>query len=278
MYVQNGGSIRLRSNSSSSKCLGPVRMYQNTNISYATGGTGMFLNAPIILEGDISLFMNSSSLTGSVMDLPGTFSGTYKVIVRNTRDVANTATAKLGGDNSNFTGIWDLTIAAANAGGSSAINGTVENAFGKGTISLAANNEAIFNHAKCAGDELNMNITGSASAVLNVAVTVKKFTLNGTELANGTYDEITHPGLLSGTGSITVNSTSLGIDDKVFLEYGMLRANGVLENLEVFSLTGQRVHQTKSATEIDLNGLKSGIYIVRYKINGKTGAVKVYKE
>ena len=58
----------------------------------------------------------------------------------------------------------------------------------------------------------------------------------------------------------------------------MLRVNGELENLEVFALTGQRVFQTKSAKEIDLNSLKSGIYIVRYKIDGKQGATKVYKQ
>lgn len=278
MYVKTGGSIRLRQ-ANTSKCLGPVRMFQGSTITYATSGTGFYLNAPIILEGDVSLTMSSSSTSGSVMDLPGTFSGAYKVIVRNIRDFANAGTVKLGGDNSNFTGIWDLTVAATNAGGSSAIDGIVENAFGKGTISLAATNKAIFNHAKCAGDILTMNITGSASAVLNTAVTVKQFTLNGSKLADGKYDATTNPGLLSGTGSITVNSTSLGINQKVFLEYGMLRINGELENLEVFSLTGQRMYQTKSATatEIDLKSLRSGIYIVRYKIDGKHGAVKVYK-
>ncbi|OOV17303.1 pectinesterase family protein [Flavobacterium sp. LM4] len=277
MYVKTGGTIRLRQ-TKDSKCLGPVRMAQGTIITYATSGTGFYFNAPIILEGDISLTMSSNNVAGSVMDLPGTFSGANKIIVRNIRDFANTATARLGGDNSNFTGTWDLTLAAANAGGSSVINGFVENAFGKGTINLAASNKAIFNHAKCAGNVLNMNITGSASAVLNTAVTVKQFTLNGTQLADGIYNSTTHPGLLTGTGSITVNSSSLGIDEKVFLEYGMLRVNGVLENLDVYSLNGQRVYHTKSVTEINLNSLKSGIYIVRYKINGKQGAAKVYKK
>jgi hypothetical protein len=276
MYVKTGGTIRLRQ-PNTSKCLAPIRMSQGTTITYATSGALMYLNAPIILEGDVSLTMSSASLSGSVMDLPGTFSGAYKVIVKNIRAIANAGTVKLGGDNSNFTGTWDLTVAAALAGGSSEINGTVENAFGKGTISLAATNKAIFNHAKCAGDILNMNITGSASAVLNVAVMVKQFTLNGTQLADGIYNAATNPGLFTGTGSITVNSTSLGIEEKVFLENGMLRINGELENLEVFALTGQRVYQTKSAKEIDLDGLKSGIYIVRYKINGKQGATKVYK-
>jgi hypothetical protein len=166
----------------------------------------------------------------------------------------------LGGDNSDFTGTWDLTVAAVNASGSSAINGLVENAFGNGLIDLAVNNKAIFNHTKCAGDVLNMNITGSASAVLNVAVTVQQFTLNGTPLGDGTYNASTHPSLLSGTGSI------------------MLRVNGTLENLEIYNLMGQRMHQTNSAQEIDLKWLKSGIYIVRYKVDGKQGAIKIYKK
>ncbi|MCI9845936.1 pectinesterase family protein [Flavobacterium pectinovorum] len=279
MYVKTGGTIRLRQ-IKDSRCLGPVRMAQGSTITYATSGTGFYLNAPIVLEGDVSLTMSSNNVAGNTMDLPGTFSGSNKVIVRNIRDFASAAAVKLGGDNSNFTGIWDLTFAAANAGGSAVINGTVENAFGKGTINLAFNNKAIFNHMKCAGDELTMNITGSsASALLNVAVAVKKFTLNGTQLPNGTYNATTHPGLLTGTGSITVNSGSLGLDENVFLEYDMLKVNGILESLDVYNLLGQRVYHTKSAaTEINLNNLKTGIYIVRYKINGKQGAVKVYKK
>jgi autotransporter-associated beta strand protein len=276
MYVQNGGAIRLRR--TDSKCLGTVRMFQNTNINYATSSTGLSLNAPIILEGDILLLLNSSSVTGSVMDLPGTFTGGYKITVQNTRNVVNSATANLGGNNIGFTGIWNLNVAAANADGYSAINGMVANAFGNGIIDLAFKNKAIFNHEKCAGDILNIKITGSASAILNVAVKVKEFTLNGTKLADGKYDATTHTGLLTGTGSITVNSTSLSVDNHVFLKHGILRVNGNLENLEVFSLTGQRVFQTTLATEIDLNNLKSGFYIVRYKIDGKVGATKICKK
>jgi hypothetical protein len=111
---------------------------------------------------------------------------------------------------------------------------------------------------------------------LNVAVIVKAFTLNGTQLGNGTYNASTHPGLLSGTGSITVDS-SLSVDDKVFLEYNKLRVKGNLENLEIYNMMGQRVHQTNATQEIDLKWLKSGIYIVRFKVDGKTGAIKFYK-
>lgn len=276
MYVSNAGSIRLRQ-ANTSKCLGPVSMGQGTTITYATSGTGMYLNAPIMVDGDFSITMSSNNVAGNTMDLPGTFSGVNKISVRNIRDFASTATVKLGGDNSGFTGTWDLTVAAPNVGGVAAINGTVENAFGKALINLGKTNKAIFNHVKCAGDELNMNIIESASAVINVEVTVKKFTLNGVQLADGKYDATTHPGLLSGTGSITVNSASLGVDEKVFLVNGSLKANGTIESLEVFNLLGQKMDQTKTAQELDLSNFKSGVYIVRYTVDGKQGATKIYK-
>lgn len=277
MYVKNAGNIRLRQ--ANSKALGPIRMEQGTFLIYATSGTGFNLNAPIILLGDITLFISSSNAAGSIMDLPGTFSGNYKVKLSNNRaSFVNTATVKLGGDNSNFTGTWDLTAASSTVGASSQINGSVENAFGKGLISLAINNKAIFNHAKAAGDELTMNITGSASAILNVDVTVKKFTLNGSQLANGTYNASTHPGLLTGTGSIVVNSTTLSTDNKVFLADGILRLNGNLEKLEIYNMVGQRFLSPNKTKLTDVNWLKSGYYIIKYQINGKLGSTKVYKK
>lgn len=274
MYVENGASIRLRR--SDSKCLGPVRMFQNTSISYATSGTGFYLDAPIILEGDILFLMNSSNVDGSIMELPGTFTGDYKITVQNTRDVANSATANLGGDNSMFTGTWDLTVPAANTEGWSAINGLVENAFGQGMIDLAGNNQAIFNHEHCAGDVLNMTVTDNAKAVINVEVIVQEFTLNGNQLDNGTYNATTHPDVFSGSGSITVDS-SLSVEDKVALQYNLLKIHGNLENLEVYNIQGQRLHQIKSAREVNLEWLTSGIYIVRYKVDGKRGVLKFYK-
>lgn len=278
MFLSNAKYILLRTTSTLAECKGPVTMEQGTSINYATSGTGFYLKAPIVLNGDITLFMSSANVAGSTMDLPGTFKGSYKVKLNNNRSgVINSGTVKLGGDNSNFTGIWDLTIPATTAGGSTQINGTVENAFGKGVINLASNNKALFNHAKCAGNELNMNITGTASAVLNVAVTVTKFTLNGTQLTNGTYSASTHPGLLTGTGSITVNTANLGLEEKVFLTNGILNINKNFEELEVYNLLGQKIYQTKVAKEINLNELKTGVYIVRYKMDGKYASKKVFK-
>lgn len=206
MYVKSGGSIRLRQ-TKDSKCLGPVRMSQGAIITYATSGSGFYLNAPIVLEGDISLNLNSNNIAGSIMELPGTFSGSYKVTVRNIRDFLNTATVKLGGNNSNFTGIWDLTVAAANAGGSSVIEGLVENAFGSGTINVDLNNYVIFSHERAAGSELKLNLGGNGKAVLNTTVKVQKLTVNGVTFGNGTYGKTTNPEFFTGNGRIEINSS-----------------------------------------------------------------------
>ncbi len=37
------------------------------------------------------------------------------------------------------------------------------------------------------------------------------------------------------------------------------------------------MNQTNTADKTDLNYLKSGLYIIRYKIDGKQGAAKIYK-
>lgn len=260
MYVKSGGSIRLRQ-TKDSKCLGPVRMYQGTNITYATSGTGFYLNAPIVLEGDISLNLNSNNVAGSVMDLAGTFTGEYKVTVRNIRDFANTATVKLGGDNSNFTGIWDLTFAAANAGGSSAIDGIVENAFGSGTINVDQNNSVIFSHERAAGSELKLNLAGNGKAVLNTTVKVQKLTINGVTFSNGTYDKITNPEFFTGNGKIEINVSCLDVS-----AYSITSTANTTE-VKVGS-TLQLSHQITGGTwmsnnalkaTVDANGLVSGL-------------------
>nr|WP_288834383.1 pectinesterase family protein [uncultured Flavobacterium sp.] len=204
MYLSNGAYILLR-RTSVSQCLGPVRMEQGTSLNYATSGTGFYLNAPIILLGDITLLMSSTNTAGSIMDLPGTFSGNYKIKVINNRSGSiNTATVKLGGDNSNFNGIWDLTIAATTSGGSTAIEGTVENAFGSGTINVDKNNKVIFSHERAAGSELKLNLAGSGKAVLNTTVKLQKMTVNGVSFGNGTYDKTTHPDFFTGIGKIEI--------------------------------------------------------------------------
>ena len=185
MFVQNNGTIRLRRQDSES--LGSITMYQNTSVSYATSGPGFTLKAPIVLEGDIALLMNSSHEEGSVMNLPGTFKGDYNIRVESTRDAANTATVALGGDNSFFTGTWDLTKASPNTEGAVIINGLVENAFGEAKIMLNAGNLAVFNHPKCAGNNLNISVYGNAKALLNHDIVVGEFILNDEVLEKGTY-------------------------------------------------------------------------------------------
>lgn len=260
MYVKSGGSIRLRQ-TKDSKCLGPVRMSQGTIITYATSGTGFYLNAPIVLEGDISLNLNSNNVAGSVMDLPGTFSGAYKVIVRNIRDFANTATVKLGGNNSNFTGIWDLTVAAANAGGSSVIDGLVENAFGSGTINVDQNNYVIFSHERAAGSELKLNLAGNGKAVLNMTVKVQKLTINGVAFSKGTYDKTTNPEFFTGSGRIEINISCLDVSAYPISSAANateVKAGSTLQLLHEIAGGTWTSSATANAT-VDTNGLVKGL-------------------
>ncbi|WP_435133565.1 pectinesterase family protein [Formosa sp. A9] len=273
MHVQNNGGIRLRRQDSES--IGTITMYQNTNIAYATSGTGFTLKAPIVLEGDVALLLNSSNTEGSIMNLPGTFSGNYNVRVENTRDVANTATVDLGGDNAAFTGVWDLTKPSANADGMAVINGLVAGAFGAGKLMLDANNQAVFNHSKSAGNRLDLSVKGTAKAVLNVDVEVAEFILNDESMANGTYNSTTHPTIFMGSGSVVVNST-LSITDVSIKQPGVLTVNDELQHLQIYNLLGQQVYETKKHQKsINLSFLKTGVYIVNYKIDGRQGALKI---
>lgn len=260
MYVKSGGSIRLRQ-TKDSKCLGPVRMSQGAIITYATSGTGFYLNAPIVLEGDISLNLNSNNVAGSVMDLAGTFSGAYKVIVRNIRDFANTATVKLGGNNTSFTGVWDLTLAAANAGGSSAIDGVVENAFGSGIINVEQNNYVIFSHERAAGSELKLNLAGNGRAVLNTTVKVQKMTINGVTFSNGTYDKTTNPEFFTGSGRIEINESCPDVSASPIVaaaNASQIVAGGTLQLSHPIAGGTWTSSSTATAT-IDANGLITGL-------------------
>jgi autotransporter-associated beta strand protein len=146
VLVQDKGALRMRGNH---KSTGTITMQNNTRISYATSGAGFSLEAPIVIAGDVSISMNSSNTAGNAQTLLGSISGSNKITALHSRDVATTATMILGGDNSLFDGIWDLTRVGANAGAVTAIKGISANAFGRGKIEVAARNKVFFDHPQC---------------------------------------------------------------------------------------------------------------------------------
>ncbi len=210
VIVRNGGSIRMRGEESKNHtAAGTLFMGEGTSFRYNTSGSGMYLNAPILITGNVYTSMESSSATGSIMKLTGPISGTHTfTALNNGKGTVNTGTLLISGDNSNFTGTWDVTMYStrypSTPGYITYLEGAAENAFGKGRINVGLNNRVIFSHEKAAGDSLVLTLSDNAKAMLNVDVLVDKLVLNGVPVDTGTYSASSHPQLFSGTGKIIV--------------------------------------------------------------------------
>ena len=213
IVLQNGGDLRLRGDNHSST--GTIFMGEGTTFRYNTSGSGMYINAPVVLQGNVSMVMESGNSSGSSMTLAGPISGSYRVTSLNSgKGEPNTGNLVLLGDNSDFTGTWDLTQYSTKYpsvdGYISIIEGKAENAFGKGHIQAGHDNRVIFSHPKAAGDSLILTLNESAKAILNVDVEIRKLILNGTPVDSGVYSSVSNPDLFEGSGKIIVGESGGG--------------------------------------------------------------------
>lgn len=278
IVLTNTGTLRLRGVHTAT---GEVEMQTDSRIYYATSGTGFTLNAPVHVAGNISMQMNSSNTAGSAMVLTGNIRGSGKATAMNTRSsVVNEAKLVLSGNNSGFTGIWDLTRPSASAGSKTIIEGTSANAFGAGKVEVASNNKVVFGHARSAGDALNLTVSEAGKAVLNADVVVKSFTLNGAEMSDGTYSATTHADIFEGTGSIIVSNTVTSVKKDVehqLIHFAdkTLYINGAKSLVTVYTMTGTVKVKESSEKAVSFNGFKPGLYIVRYQVDGSAGVAKI---
>lgn len=223
IILQNGGHLRLRGDPGKNHtCTGTLFLDEGTSFRYNTSGSGMYLHAPVVLLGDVSMVMESSNSSGSTLTLAGSITGDNRVIALNSgKGTPNTGTLLLTGDNSGFTGTWDVTTYSSKypsvPGYISILEGKGENAFGKGHIRVGLENRVLFSHPGVAGDSLVLTLTESAKAVLNVDVHVDQLILNGIPLDSGIYSSGSHPDLFEGAGRITVGESGGGTlpDDNV---------------------------------------------------------------
>jgi hypothetical protein len=211
LFISKGGRLRLRGDPSKNhRSAGDIHFNDGTSIAYNTGGTGMYINAPVFVDGDMILNMESGNEVGSTMTLSGPLSGDDTVFVRNNgKGVENFGRVLLQGDNRNFTGVWDLTLASDKYPDlilDTWIEGSSMNAFGTGKIVAGDFNKVILNHKFCVTDTLNLTLEGNGIAELKTTVVVKGFYLNGEKQANGSYDASTHPGVFAGSGMLVVDS------------------------------------------------------------------------
>lgn len=263
IFVESKGKLRLRG---THKSTGTLTFEGNQRISYATGGTGFTLEAPIVINDDISLEMNSGNSKGSTMTLKGSISGSPKITVRNTKSgLANTSKVWLGGDNSNFSGRWDVTTAASTSGGVVGIVGASKNAFGTGSIVIGVNNFVQFDHADCVLTN-EVTLAAGAKAIVNKSVSVGSLTLGGTTYDSGVFDAQSHSAFIQGAGTITVGSA--GVDNhsysqfKVVYQNSALHFEGDVESVKIIAIDGTTI-KTSSVSNNTLDvSLLSGLYLI----------------
>ncbi len=208
LILRGAGSLRLRGNH---KSAGLIIMERGTSIRYNTGGTGMSFDAPIAVNGHISLLMESDNQEGSTMTLLGPISGSDTItIVNNGKGVPNAGRLLLSGNNSDFKGTWNLSGLSRkypdNPAYVALVEGSAEYAFGEGKIVAAHNNIVIFNHLKAASGVLNLQLSAEARAVLQSNLMVEGMILNESSLPAGQYSAATHPDLFQGAGVLSVGA------------------------------------------------------------------------
>lgn len=277
IVVQAGGRIRLRGEHSTT---GTISLEAGTSFGYATSGAGFSLNAPTLILGDVSFNLNSRAVPDHAMRLGGPISGNAIISVFNQRnDTQNTGIVVLSGDNSGFTGTWDLTKPSGTAGSLAAIQGTSANAFGQGLIEVGVNNRAVLSHEKAAGDELRVNLYNDGRVQLDTVIRVDRAVVNGLALADGLYTAGTHPVYFVGDGALIVGMGTAVNDPyesvKIYVANRQLYVEGVKAKVSVYDLSGRALLRNVQATTISLDGFLPGLYVVRYIVDGRRGVVKV---
>lgn len=280
------GSIRLRGGDDRNHtCTGLITMQEGSKINYATSGPGMYINAPIYIAGNVFFQMRSANALGSTMTLAGNITGSDTAFASNTRDIEAMSAVVLKGDNSGFDGVWDLTTANANVNGLTAYRGDSENALGHGTVEISHGNKLILNHSKCAGDTLRVNFVGEGKIQLNADAYVNAAFLDGSPLANGRYNSENLSDKLEGSFVLYVgehidNIPSIYVDDHV-LEYNFssrqIEVFGMNSEISIYSINGYLIDYFTNKTTIDLQGLNTGVYIIRYIVDGEAGTLKIVR-
>ena len=281
--LRGAGKLRLRG---AHQATGTIFMEEGTSFSYSTSGAGMSLKAPVKVEGNVSLIMESSNVAGSSMKLEGPISGNGKItVLNNGRGTPNTGTVVLSGNNSGFTGTWDVTKYSAkypnDEGYLTLLEGAGEYALGASKIEVGQKNKLVISHVLAAQPKLNLTLTNSAKVALNVLAVTSEYSLNGLAVAGATYTAITDPSIYEGTGSLTVIG-SMGTDEMsqsepVRILDRAIQVDGKNSSISVYNVLGSLVYNRKNVNTVELNNFLSGIYLVKYVVDGKSGVLKFAK-
>ncbi len=277
IILQGGGRIRLRGTHSAT---GTIFMESGTSFRYATSGAGFTLDVPVVLLGDVEFGMNSRATPEHAMRLGGNISGDARIKITNQRtDSENTAIVILSGDNSDFTGIWDLNQPSGHPNSNVAIQCLSANALGNSLVEIDLFNKLILSHEKSAGDTLQVNLLSAGRIQLDTEVKVSKAIINGASLPDGSYNAQSAPDKFAGEGSLIVGELT-DVDEvkeraKIYFAKNRLFVKGQESELNLFNLNGQPLIVNSRAKELSLEHLPKGIYFARFIVDGKRGSQKI---
>lgn len=282
IHLINPGNLRLRGEHT---CAGTITMDAGTSFRYSTSGPGFSLTAPLVLEGNVKMIMESSNPVNCFMSIDGSIKGDKTIqAINNGRGTINTGTLILKGDNSGFTGTWDLSSKSEKNPGDayiSAIEGRSANAFGKGKFIADYGNKIIFSHAASVGNIIEMTLKNNALAVLNVDLSLIGLKINDLVFGEGIYSSSTHPQFFEGSGKIAVAwPTAIGnLKDARIIQAGnILYTQSENSDFTIYSISGISVLKVTNIRQVDLSALKTGVYIVSYVVDGMKGCMKFLKQ
>lgn len=241
-------------------------MAGGTKLSYSTSGTGFSWNAPIHINGEVTMQMSGGAINS--MTLMGDVDGASTVVVDDNTNKLATSTLSLKGNNAGFKGKWDVTKSSRFTGSVTCISGDARNAFGESEIIIGRGNKVIFNHAEAAGANTVLELKEGAKAQMNVNATVGKLILNGTVYDSGTFNAVSYPDCFEGDGILTVEGMETGIEAKkienvpAFHADGILYLNGAYQQIVIFDMQGRILLQKNNCRQIPVN-LNRGVYIIR---------------
>ena len=184
-----------------------LNMSGGTYVSYSTSGTGYTLNGPINILGEVD-FRMSGGATNSMV-LTGAITGDKQITVNNQSSGATTATLDLQGDNSNFSGTWNVGL-TRNASSVSILKGSAAHAFGTADITVTNIGKVQFAHTSASSMGNDITIATGGKLVLTTDATIGSLTIDGQPVGIGTYTAATLS-CIEGEGTLTVTKYDMKV-------------------------------------------------------------------
>lgn len=280
IVFQPSASLRLRGEHTAR---GTLAFQNASTIRYATSGEGFSLDAPLQIDGELLLKLNSRAQPEHTMNLEGIITGNGAVSLLNDRtDTANDGMVKVSGNNKSFVGEWKLTLPSNNPDSKVILEASRPFALGTSQVTIGASNQLVLSHPLAAGEILRVDLIDEGRIKLDTTVTVKAALINGRPLQLGTYDSNTHPEYFIGSGNITIGQFSTSTQELAIEEHIEIRQNQIVlkdKNLlvRVYDLSGRLMPTIQTGNSLDIQQLPTNIYVIQLQRDGKIGGTIFYK-